>query len=227
LENSSKLAYIFTPNPEQIIESRQNSTFLKALQQATWLLPDGIGLVWASQLLAQKKKIRPLTQRITGVEMVEELLKVAREERRRVLIIGGFYDGQYHAGIQAIFEKTWDCVMTPGYADISQPTPQEEENVALVIKKVKPELVFVAFGAPHQELWVVNHHDLLEKNGAKLAMVVGGSFDFIFGKVRRAPVWVQRLSLEWLYRLIRQPWRWRRQLRLIQFIWLTIQEFLR
>ena len=89
---------------------------------------------------------------------------------------------------------------------------------------MKPSIILVAFGAPWQEQWVVNHREFLEKNKVKLVMVVGGAIDMLTGKVQRAPKFVQQLQLEWLFRLIQQPWRWKRQLRLIQFIGHVLKE---
>ena len=102
--------------------------------------------------------------------------------------------------------------------------PIEDEALERLIEKLKPELVFVALGAPAQERWIVEHAEFLEKNGAKLAMAVGGSFDFIFDKVSRAPLLIQKIGLEWLWRLIKQPWRRHRQVRLIEFIYLVFKE---
>ena len=93
-----------------------------------------------------------------------------------------------------------------------------------MIKQIKPRLVFVALGAPTQELWIAQHRNLLRKNNVEIAMAVGGSFDYLLNKVPRAPRWMQKLGLEWLFRLIIEPWRIKRQLRLIGFIALTIKK---
>jgi len=91
------------------------------------------------------------------------------------------------------------------------------------IHAAHPDILFVAYGAPAQDLWITRN---LNRLGVPVAMGVGGAFDFIAGRAQRAPRWVQRLGLEWLHRLIHQPWRWRRMLALPKFVWLVMQECL-
>ncbi len=99
------------------------------------------------------------------------------------------------------------------------PAQDEEDAIVSRIQASHADLLFVAYGAPKQDLWLQRN---LERTGASVGMGVGGSFDFIAGVQTRAPRWVQRIGLEWLYRLIREPWRWRRQLALPQFVWLVL-----
>lgn len=215
LKSDSGLTTIYTPNPEQVVLSRENGGFGEILRQGDILLPDGVGLIWASRLLSLKTGQPPLAERIAGVEVVSMLWAEAPTQGWRVLVVGG---RQY----QQLGEQ-W----LPGYENVQQPTTAEEAEVVLVIEETQPDIVFVAFGAPWQEQWIHTHRPLLEKAGVSLAMAVGGSFDFLLGKVKRAPVWMQKFGLEWLYRLLQQPWRWKRQLRLLKFIGLTLQEWAR
>ncbi|MBD3279615.1 MAG: WecB/TagA/CpsF family glycosyltransferase [Candidatus Pacebacteria bacterium] len=223
LKATKKPIILFTPNPEQLVLANQNPKFKAILHQADILVPDGIGLVWASKLLSWFGQAQSLSTRITGVEVVQALLPKIQKQGWSSLVIGG---RDYGNGGQVVeLTKSFQVgelqpglFWHPGYQDISQPTRQEEQQLQTVLQKLQPELVFVAFGAPFQEQWVIAHQDLLAQNKVRLVMVVGGAFDFILGKVKRAPTWVQRIGGEWLYRLLQQPWRWRRQLRLGQFI---------
>lgn len=107
--------------------------------------------------------------------------------------------------------------------------PRATEHTALLscIQSVAPDILFVAFGAPAQEKWVIEHKAVLEKAGVRLVMVVGGAFDMLLGKVERAPQWMRSIGLEWLYRLIQEPWRWKRQIALITFMKLVFQDLMK
>lgn len=215
LKSDEKLHLVMTPNPEQIIQSRENKLFLQTLQSADLLLPDGVGLVIASRILGQ-----PIKEKISGVWLVEKLLNHAAQKDLKILLIGGrnyAQDDFFH------YQQT-KIHWTTGFDDVSQPTKEEQEQLKVLIGRLKPDLVFVAFGAPHQEFWLAQNRDLLEENGVKIGMVVGGSFDFFLNKVRRAPKIIRKLGLEWLFRLVIQPWRWRRQLRLIKFSSLVLKK---
>lgn len=220
LKDDSALKVIYTPNSEQIVQSRGNEEFKRALQKADILLPDGIGLVIASRLLAFFNRSKSLSERIAGVEVVKDLLEIARQRELVVLVIGGrdYSPEDYFAYKGA--KINW----TPGFKNALQPTTKEKRQLEEKIAEIKPDIVFVAFGAPTQELWVEQHRALLIKNKIRIAMVVGGSFDYLLNKVPRAPYWFRKLGLEWLFRLIIEPWRLKRQLRLIKFVAVVIKE---
>ena len=220
-DKSEKTQIIFTPNPEQIVMAKRDKLFAENLRKADWLLPDGIGLVCASALLKFFGKTdHKIQERIAGVELVEHLLQV----NLKTLIIGGRdYVGSFE-GIKSLKKIQNNLYWTEAYQEKAEILPVEEEALSNIITKLKPELVFVALGAPDQEKWIVEHFNLLQENQVKIAMAVGGSFDFLFTKVARAPQSWQKIGLEWLWRLIKQPWRGKRQLRLIEFIYLLIRE---
>lgn len=223
LRRQSGTLVIFTPNPEQIMLSRRDQTFASSLGFADILLPDGIGLVWAAKINAFFLSQKALAERIAGIDLAEDLLKIAQEQKLKVLILGGRgYQGQKVSGQLDTNGLMVDWYQ--GYQNIKQPLEEEEKAVVALIKNLQPDLVFVAFGAPHQEKWVVEHRELLEKSGVLLVQVVGGAFDMIFGKLRRAPGWARRLGLEWLFRLFQEPWRFGRQLQLIPFAFLTFKQ---
>lgn len=210
---------IYTPNPEQVVLAQRSPDFRCVLAQADYLLPDGIGLVWASRLLRLfGKSEAAIKERITGVEVVSELLQVAKRHKLLVLIIGG----RSYTEVADYDDLHW----IEAFADKTKVTLSEEQAVAAKILQLRPDFIFVALGAPEQEFWLAEHRRLLDQAGVKLAMAVGGSFDFIFGKVARAPSALQHFGLEWLWRLCLQPWRWRRQLNLLRFISLLFRELI-
>jgi len=211
---------IATPNPEQVMLSRRDSVFLDHLQSFDLRIPDGNGLVWASKLLAKKTDQPKLTQRITGVWLTKELLKKAERAKKQVLIIGG---RRYKNYVLDYLRLNW----TEGYENIQVPQEAEERALEKLLLSLKPVYIFVAFGAPAQEAWIINHRDLLDKAGVKIAMTVGGAFDMLFGITPRAPGWIRVLQLEWLYRLIQEPTRWRRQLKLFEFVKLVFTTLLK
>ena len=229
------ITLIGTPNPEQVVLAHENKNFLAALQELDLLLPDGIGLVAASQLLALSPDESRIRDRITGVDFVQKLLVRAAETGSTVLVIGGRALGdsaahQLHelraAQVPELRQAQPKFFWHEGYADVAQPSEEEEHTLCTYIKQLRPALVCVAFGAPHQEQWLVEHRELLADAGTQTAIVVGGAFDFLTGSVKRAPVLIQAIGLEWLFRLIQEPWRLRRQLKLLTFCKLVVQEFL-
>jgi len=252
LDRSQPTWLVATPNPEQVVLTLESPTFKKYLNRFDWQIPDGIGLVKAASWLYRRKRIdRPLKERITGVEVVSWLLKQAKVNNLRVLVIGGRgYGGkelltlpswQEKDGIGQLKvvdvgqlkpsevvgfseQKSIDHIFwLEGYQDKYHPTKKEETVLIKVVKKLKPNVVLVAFGAPVQEKWLVDHRLLLDKVGVSLGLTIGGAMDMILGLVPRAPALLQTMGLEWLWRLVLEPWRWRRQLKLLKFIWLVIR----
>jgi N-acetylglucosaminyldiphosphoundecaprenol N-acetyl-beta-D-mannosaminyltransferase len=205
--------HVVTLNPEFLVMARNAPKFLSVLQNAQLALADGVGLLWASRILG-----RPLQARLTGVDMVRHLTKLAAEKGYETFFLG--------AG-KGIAEKTASVLVKehPGLVVAGcyegSPLPKDEDQIITKIKEANPKVLLVAFGAPEQELWINRN---LSRLGVPVAMGVGGAFDYISGSVSRAPGWMRRLGLEWLFRLIRQPWRWRRMLRLPKFALLVVAQ---
>lgn len=214
---------VFTPNAEQLTAAYEDPSFLHDLSQADMLLPDGVGPLLVSYWLDRQ---HPILQRLAGADVVVDVLQQAADLKLPVMIIGGRNYGVVNQFGYALVhlplsrQKTLTVTWLPGYVDIAHPTPTEHATVRSVINQVKPAVVLVAFGAPWQEAWSIRQSELLASVNTKLVMVVGGAMDFLLGKVPRAPLFMQRLGLEWLFRLVRQPWRWWRQLKLVKFVWL-------
>lgn len=236
LANSRETAYIFTPNPEQVVMAQHQPEFKAHLLNATWLLPDGIGLVWASRWLTAFRGDRAdqITERISGREVVAELLTWPELAKERVLIVGGRDYAETKLGHWQIQAATSSHTAsdyraqsgktiwwTPGYQTVSQPQSAESASLRTVIEVLKPSVILVAFGAPYQEKWVNDHQAWFVKNQVKIVMVVGGAFDVLTGRLAAPPVWMSQVGLEWFFRLLQQPQRLGRQLRLIEFGWLV------
>lgn len=216
LKEEHQKTFIVTPNPELVMLAHYNKHYQKILNSAQVSLPDGVGIVWASRILS-----KGIQTRIAGVDFVKSLVKhVAKQP----VTIGLFGAGE------GVAEEAAECLrkMYPEAQIVyaSHLPPFETDTYANrkpVIEK-QIDILFVALGSPKQEEWIYNHLDQLP---VKVVMGVGGAFDMISGRVRRAPRAMQTIGLEWLWRLITQPWRWRRQLRLIEFVWLVVKEKVR
>lgn len=222
---------VFTPNPEQLVLAQKDAQFSANLDRADYLIPDGIGLIWAASILNLFGKAEPISSRISGIDLATDFLEWAKQASWPVLLLGG---RDYHQAknqsvqlnISGQSAKKLKLQWLMGYQQASQPTKQEEQLVVKTIKQLKPKMVLVAFGAPQQEQWVVDHLPLLKQAGVKVVLVVGGSFDVLLGKLKRAPLIMRGLGLEWLFRLIQEPRRWRRQLALLEFMGMTLEELL-
>jgi len=240
----TKTLLVFTPNPEQLVQAEKDNVFLKDLSQGDILLSDGNGLLVANRILrfcgqlkGKKRSVLPakIKERIAGVDVVDKLLIEAAKYNYKSLIIGGRdyaqfwgksggeYSGELHEDKKSLIELKKNLYWTEAYQDKDEILPVEDKALEKILSEIKPQLVFVALGAPDQEQWLVKWRSVLEKNGVVVGMAVGGSFDFLFDKVKRAPKIMRTLGLEWFWRLLQQPWRWRRQYRLIQFISLTVK----
>lgn len=209
--------HIVSLNPENLVIAQENLEFKKALDSAQIKLIDGVGIVLAGRLLGIE-----VGERVTGVELMAELVKLASKMRLRVLLIGA--RGNLAEELANCYQRKYSQAKflgMEGIKDIKNPLKNEEERIFSIVADFKPHLVLVAFGSPDQELWIERHKKNF--NGC-IVMGVGGAFDFLSGKVKRAPVFIRKIGLEWLFRLLYQPWRWRRQLRLIKFSWLIFWE---
>lgn len=204
LEKKKKVS-IFTPNPEIIMLAQKDAEFKRILNSAEIALPDGMGVVVGSKLVG-----KPIQARIAGIDFMLKLCEMAQKIASRdakQTVMTGFIGGQ-----EGVAESTAECLREK-YPKIGVGFVGREWDEKL-LKAPYVDILFVAFGAPNQEKWI---YENLPKIPVTIAMGVGGSFDFISGKVRRAPKVIRVLGLEWLFRLIIQPWRWRRQLQLLRF----------
>jgi len=202
---------VVTVNPEFVVSAQRDDSFKAILNQASLALPDGVGLLWASRYLGT-----PLKERVTGVDTLQGMAARAAAKGYSLYLLGG------EPGVAAEAAANLR-VMFPGLriAGTCTGSPREEDEEPIIedIKEARPDMLFVAFGAPNQEKWIARNLERLE---VPVAMGVGGALDFISGRTKRAPLLFRRLGLEWLYRLYHQPWRWRRMLSLPLFVILLL-----
>lgn len=204
---------IATVNPEFVMEARQNPDFYEVLERADLCIADGIGLLWAA-----RRQGRLLPERVTGSDGVPMIAERAARNGWRLYLLG--------AGL-GVAEETARILLEryPGLQIAGtfpgSPADADAPEIVARIRETAPDILFVAYGAPRQDLWIARHRNEL---GVPVMMGVGGAFDHIAGVRRRAPRGMQRLKLEWLFRLVTQPWRWRRQLALPRFVWAVLTE---
>ena len=198
---------IATANPEFVMIARRDVNFGNILRRAHLVLPDGVGLLWAARLMGQR-----LRERVTGSDGVPLIAERAAREGWRLFFLGA-REGVAEKAARLLAERHPGLQVAGVYA--GSPAGEEEDNIVARVNRARADILFVAYGAPAQDKWIARN---LPRLNVAVAMGVGGALDFVAGVSRRAPVWVQRLGLEWLDRLIKEPWRWRRQMRLPRFV---------
>lgn len=236
LKRSAKKYYIVTPNPEILVLASRDFKYKDILNRAKIAVNDSIGVTIAGKILS-----KPLKERLTGVDLLESLCRKAAEKPITVGFLGG-KDG--------VAEKTAECLVKkyPGLkvAFAGEEWPQEVTDLnerfkiydlrfkkkrekfinhqSLIINQPTIDILFIAFGAPKQEKWI---YENLNKIPVKVSIGVGGAFDYISGKVPRAPLIIRKIGLEWLFRLLVEPWRLKRQIELLEFAFLVLKEKLK
>jgi N-acetylglucosaminyldiphosphoundecaprenol N-acetyl-beta-D-mannosaminyltransferase len=242
VKKGQKPLKIFTPNTEQLVAAQKNPDFAGVLNKADVSLPDTVGVVWASRFLTKN----PVQKPIPGVEFMENLVQLASKYHVPIGLIGG-RDNLAVDTLACLREKylrLQDCWAEDGpEIEIHPASPaggnsqftihnsqftihnsNEElyfERLARRIVREGTRMVFVALGPPKQEYFIER---LARQLHGVILMSVGGSFDILCGRLRRAPAGMRSLGLEWLWRLILEPRRLRRQLALVEFVWLVIRE---
>lgn len=208
LTNPERFFHIVSLNPEIMVAAQEDEEFRNILNHAARSHVDGVGMQLAGLIIG-----KDVGQRIAGVDLMEELIRLAREQNKKILFIGG------KNGVAPGLAAKYGGLGIEGIEDITRPSLQEEREIKKTVSDFQPTLVFVSFGSPQQEKWIAAHKDLFCK---QVVMGVGGAFDFLSGHVKRAPRVIQQFGLEWLWRLVREPWRIKRQLRLLKFLWLVL-----
>ena len=185
--------YIVTPNPEFLVTAQDNQEFKNILNGADLAIPDGVGL-----------KLAGIKNTIAGTDLMESLVELAAEKTYTIGLLGGK---------EGIAERTAEC--------LKRKYPELKISFLAARDFAIPatNILFVAFGHPKQEYWIAEN---LDKIPVKVAMGVGGAFDYISGAVPRAPGWIRGLGFEWLFRLVVQPWRIKRQISLIRYLLMLI-----
>ena len=207
---------VMTPNPEFVMLARRNADFRALLARVDLAPPDGIGLKWAAKLLGER-----LRELVPGSDLVERLGEVAMDSRQRWFLLGAAEGVAAAAGAE--LERRYPGLQIAGTWS-GVPEPEHDDEICQRIEAVKPiDMLLVAYGAPKQDFWIARNQPRLR---IPVAIGVGGTFNFITGRSRRPPQIVKRLNLIWLFRLITEPWRWRRQLALVRFAGLVLWQAL-
>ena len=212
--NSGQKIRIFTPNPEMVIEAQRDNDFKLILNSAEITIPDGKGLIWASKILNKRLK-----NTIPGTDLMEKICAEASRKNWTIFLLGaskGIADET-----KSILEVRYPGIKIIGFLEgspLDEDDLKTQNNILKIIGKRKIDLLFVAYGAPKQEKWI---HRNISSLPVAVAMGAGGAFNYISGNISRAPIWMRKIGLEWFYRLITEPWRWKRQLKLIRFSYLV------
>jgi N-acetylglucosaminyldiphosphoundecaprenol N-acetyl-beta-D-mannosaminyltransferase len=190
---------VATVNPEFVMAARRHAAFATALGRADLSVPDGYGVVWALRRMGC-----PQRDRVTGTDLVPALAASCAAGGRRLFLLGARpgVAAEAAARLTARFPGLQVVGAEPG-----SPLPEDDEATVERVNQAAPEVLLVAYGHPKQELWIDRNRERLR---VPVAIGVGGAFDFIAGRVRRAPVWMRRAHLEWMWRLALEPWRARR-----------------
>jgi N-acetylglucosaminyldiphosphoundecaprenol N-acetyl-beta-D-mannosaminyltransferase len=205
--NSLPCQQIVTVNTEFVMAAQKNIEFRHTINSAALAVADGIGVVWATRFVGF-----PTPERITGTDTLVAVAKRSAEKGYRLYLLGAS---------PGIAEQAGACLqaLAPGlqiagtYA--GSPAPAEEDAIIERIHAANADILCVAYGAPAQDLWIYRN---LSRLPTAISMGVGGAYDFLSGRQRRAPQIMQRMGLEWLYRLYREPWRWKRMLAIPHFM---------
>ncbi|HET9477464.1 MAG TPA: WecB/TagA/CpsF family glycosyltransferase [Dehalococcoidia bacterium] len=233
--------YVVKPYSEFMARAARDQRFRDVLNQAALCLPDGVGIVWAAHylsltggrlrallqfplshlsMLLRPRAVRgPVREPMHGVDLTWEMLAALERAGASVYLLGGTTDEL--VGTRREIERRLPGLRIAGARHGYFRTGEENERVVAEVNAAKPGALLVAIGSPRQETWIADNMGRLEVN---VAIAEGGSFSFISGATRRAPGWMRRAGLEWLFRLLRQPHRVRRQMALPVFVWRVFRE---
>jgi N-acetylglucosaminyldiphosphoundecaprenol N-acetyl-beta-D-mannosaminyltransferase len=202
------LRHVVTLNPEMVMAAQRDPVLATSIIQADLTTADGVGITFAARLQGQR------IPRVTGIDLLEGSARLAAEHGYRLFLLGAPPGVAAAAALQ--LAARYPALYLPGSWSGS-PEPGSETGILEQLAADRPDILFVAFGSPAQERWISQLRDGLQRAGVCVAVGVGGSFDFISGQIPRAPLWMRRVGLEWVYRLLREPWRWRRMSALPRF----------
>lgn len=207
----SETAYCVTPNAEMAYEALHNAEFCGVLNSAALVLPDGAGVILGAKILKT-----PLKQKVAGIEFAQNMLPVFEELGSRLYLLGS-KSGVAELAAEKMrrkHPKLCICGMHDGYF-------QDEDTIIEDINRANADAVYVCLGAPKQEYFMHRNRQRLH---VRLMVGLGGTLDGIAGTVKRAPKWMIRLQLEWLYRLVKEPRRIGRMMRLPKFVFAAVKK---
>jgi N-acetylglucosaminyldiphosphoundecaprenol N-acetyl-beta-D-mannosaminyltransferase len=210
---SGRPHHVITVNVEMLVAAHDDPEFARVLDRGDLNVADSTGVMLAARLLG-----RPLRERVTGSDGIHRLAAHSAQRGYRLYLLGAAPGVAER--VAEILKAVYTGLEVAGvYA--GSPRADEEEDIIQRVRAANPDLLLVAYGVPAEERWIARNRLRL---GVPVMVGVGGAFDFAAGVTRRAPAWMRRSGLEWLYRLVREPWRWRRQLALPRFLMLVLKQ---
>jgi N-acetylglucosaminyldiphosphoundecaprenol N-acetyl-beta-D-mannosaminyltransferase len=199
--------FVTTPNPEMLVDARHDPAFREALGAADLAIPDGHGLVFVSRIKGPR-----IPERITGTDIVQDIARLAATRRLSIFLLGGEH-GEGELAMRTL-QEAHHGLRIVGTLQCGKLTPDAggvwhcSEDAVAAVRNAAPDILLVAFGHRKQETWIRAH--LHELPSVRLAIGVGGAFNFLAGRSKRAPTWMRALWLEWLWRLLQEPKRLKR-----------------
>ena len=202
---------VFTPNALMLERARKDTELSALLNRASLSLPDGAGVLWAAEKMGT-----PLRERVAGIDFGSEIIERAERSGLRVFLLGGAENVAERASenLRKKHPRLCICGTTWGYF---HKTGEENARVISYIRACRPDILFVCMGFPVQERWIIdNLHHLTD---IRVIACLGGSLDVWAGDLRRAPEWMSRTGMEWLWRMLRQPKRFAKLPKIVSFLW--------
>ena len=206
-------SHIVTANAEIVYKAYREKDFFNLLEKADLVTADGAGVVLAARLLG-----RPLPERVTGIDLVHEIFRLADEKGWGLYFLGARKEVVEKAVLNIMGSYPGIRIAGCHHGYFSQ---EETARVVSNINKAKPDVLLVALGAPRQETFISEN---IKELNVPVSIGVGGAFDILAGVAARAPAWMRRCGLEWLYRLYREPWRYKRMLALPKFVLAVLKD---
>ena len=204
---------VITVNAEMLVAARHDRELARALADSDLNVADSVGVMLAARLLG-----KPMQERVTGSDGIHHLAAHCALNGYGLYLLGAA-PGVAELVAERLSAANPGLTIAGTYA--GSPSAREEEDIIERISAADPDLLFVAYGVPAEEKWIARNRLRL---GVPLMVGVGGAFDFVAGVTKRAPGWMRRCGLGWLHRLVREPWRWRRQLALPMFLMLVLKQ---
>lgn len=203
--NDDKKSFIVAINPEKIMHGTKDPELRELLNSATYQIPDGSGIV-----LLSKRQGGNIKERVTGCDLFQQLCELAAKENKKIFLYGA------KPGVaertKEILKDRYEGLQVAGVLD---GYVKDQQVIIDTINQANPDFLFIALGSPSQEKWIKEN---MEQLNVHIFQGVGGSFDVVSGNLNRAPVWMQKVGLEWLYRVILEPKRIGRIFKLIAFL---------
>jgi len=212
--NELEKVHIISGNPEVLLNGLQNNVLLENFtSENSIIIPDGVGTVICSKIIGQ-----PVRQKIAGIEVMDNIVKKCEKENSGIYLLGSTKQtvDMCNINLRTKYRKLNILGSHDGYFDLDNC-----EEILMQIEKVNPKVLFVAMGCPRQEIFIAKYMDRLP---CSIFMGVGGSFDIIAGNVKRAPKWMISIGMEWLYRVVKEPFRIKRLSSIPRFILIVLKE---